>query len=78
MALDTNDHVDHQRWLMENGFQGKDGQVVPEMTPSVVNSISERYIELYENIVGEKFVKADASDVVGRVETNINNFLKAM
>jgi len=64
-----------REWLMANGFQGKDGQQVPEMTPEVVNSVSERYIELYENIVGEKFVKADASNVLERVEKNINSFL---
>jgi phosphoribosylaminoimidazole-succinocarboxamide synthase len=64
-----------REWLMANGFQGKDGQHVPEMTEEIISSISERYIELYENIVGEKFVKADASNVLSRVETNINNFL---
>lgn len=66
-----------REWLMENGFQGKDGQQVPEMTPAIISSISDRYIELYENIVGEKFVKADASNVVNRVETNINAFLNS-
>lgn len=66
-----------REWLMVNGFQGKDGQKIPEMTPEVVNSISERYIELYEKIVGEKFVKADTSNVLKRVENNINDFLKA-
>jgi len=64
-----------REWLMENGFQGKDGQQIPEMTPEVISSISERYIELYENIVGEKFVKADASNVLERVEKNITDFL---
>ena len=48
-----------REWLMENGFQGKEGQQVPEMTPEIVNSISERYMELFEHITGEKFVKAD-------------------
>ena len=65
-----------REWLMENGFQGKDGQKIPEMTPEIIASISDRYIELYENIVGEKFIKADATDVVKRVETNINSFLQ--
>ncbi len=65
-----------REWLMENGFQGKEGQKIPEMTPEIIASISERYIELYENIVGEKFVKADATNVVNRVESNISNFLK--
>jgi phosphoribosylaminoimidazole-succinocarboxamide synthase len=64
-----------REWLMENGFQGKDGQKIPEMTPEIINSISERYIELYEYIVGEKFVKADVSNVLTRVEKNINNYL---
>jgi len=64
-----------REWLMANGFQGKDGQQVPDMTPEVVSSISDRYIELYENIVGEKFVKADASNVLSRVEKNIESFL---
>ena len=65
-----------REWLMANGFQGKDGQKVPEMTPEIIKSISERYIELYENIVGEKFVKSDVSNVLDRVEKNIANFLK--
>ena len=60
---------------MANGFQGKDGQTIPEMTDEVIKSISERYIELYENILGEKFQRADASDVLNRVEGNINSFL---
>ena len=64
-----------REWLMANGFQGKDGQKIPEMTPEVISSISERYIELYENIVGEKFVKADAANVKERVEGNITEFL---
>ena len=64
-----------REWLMANGFQGKDGQKVPEMTDEIIASISERYIELYEKIVGEKFVKADMTDVLTRVEKNINNFL---
>jgi len=64
-----------REWLMANGFQGKDGQQVPEMTSKIIHSISERYIELYENIVGEKFAKADATNVLNRVENNINKFL---
>lgn len=64
-----------REWLMENGFQGKDGQQVPEMTDKIIASISERYIELYENITGEKFVKADANNVLSRVEKNITDFL---
>lgn len=64
-----------REWLMANGFQGKDGQKIPEMTDEIIASISERYIELYEKIVGEKFVKADVSNVLQRVEKNINAFL---
>lgn len=64
-----------REWLMENGFQGKEGQKIPEMTDEIIASISERYIELYEKIVGEKFVKADMSDVLNRVEKNITDFL---
>ena len=63
------------KWLMENGFQGKDGQKVPEMTPAIVQSISDRYIELFENITGEKFVKEDTSNIAERIEKNVMNFL---
>jgi phosphoribosylaminoimidazole-succinocarboxamide synthase len=66
-----------REWLMANGFQGKEGQQVPEMTPEIIASISERYIELYEQIVGEKFEKADVSNVLQRVEKNINQYLSA-
>ena len=66
-----------REWLMANGFQGKDGQKIPEMTPEIVNSISERYIELYEKITGEKFIKSDVSNTLNRVEKNINAFLQA-
>ena len=65
-----------RKWLMENGFQGKDGQQVPEMTEEYCNSVSERYIELYEKIVGEPFVKADIADVAGRIDKNITAYLK--
>jgi len=65
-----------REWLMANGFQGKEGQRIPEMTPEIVNSISERYIELYEKITGEKFVKSDVSNTLNRVEKNINSFLQ--
>lgn len=64
-----------RQWLIENGFQGKDGQSIPEMSPEFCNSVSERYIELFEHITGEKFVKEDVSDVLNRVENNINNYL---
>ncbi len=64
-----------REWLMDNGFQGQHGQQVPEMNIEWVNQISERYIELYENITGEKFVKVDTSDINNRIEKNILNFL---
>ncbi len=64
-----------RKWLIENGFQGKDGQVVPLMTEEIVMSISERYIELYEKITGEQFVKPDNQDVLERVQSAINNEL---
>ncbi|MDB5110116.1 MAG: phosphoribosylaminoimidazolesuccinocarboxamide synthase [Mucilaginibacter sp.] len=60
-----------RKWLIENGFQGKDGQVVPLMTPSVVLAISDRYIELYEQITGETFVKHESENVINRVERSI-------
>ena len=64
-----------RKWLIENGFQGKDGQVVPVMTKEIVASISERYIELYEQITGEKFIKADNPYVAAHLENAINNAL---
>ncbi|GAA4086809.1 phosphoribosylaminoimidazolesuccinocarboxamide synthase [Mucilaginibacter panaciglaebae] len=67
-----------RKWLIENNFQGKDGQTVPEMTPEKVQSISERYIELYEQITGEKFVKPAAENVLERVETAIKKALIAL
>ena len=66
-----------RQWLIENGFQGKDGQSIPEMSAEYCNSVSERYIELYEYITGDKFVKEDVSDVINRVETNILKYLSA-
>jgi len=65
-----------REWLMENGFQGKTGQQVPFMSDEFVESVSERYIELYEGITGEKFMREDASNVLSRVERNILSFLK--
>lgn len=65
-----------RQWLISNGFQGKDGQQIPEMTDDYVNSVSDRYIELYENISGKAFVKSDVSDVINRVEKNILGYLK--
>ncbi len=62
-----------RKWLIENNFQGKDGQSVPEMTPTIVQSISERYIELYEQITGEGFIKPENDNVLERVEQAINS-----
>ncbi|GHU68247.1 phosphoribosylaminoimidazole-succinocarboxamide synthase [Bacteroidia bacterium] len=64
-----------RKWLMDNGFQGKTGQAIPEMTPEYCASVSERYIELYEHITGQKFIKADIADVTQRIEQNIKNYL---
>ena len=63
-----------REWLMAGGFQGKEGQKVPEMTPEIVNGITERYIELYEHITGEKFVKTDYSAAL--IEKHVNEYLK--
>ncbi|SCD21393.1 Phosphoribosylaminoimidazole-succinocarboxamidesynthase [Proteiniphilum saccharofermentans] len=65
-----------RKWLMDNGFQGQSGQQVPEMTDEYCRSVSERYIELYEKIVGEKFVKADTGNLVSRIEKNITEYLQ--
>lgn len=65
-----------RQWLITNGFQGKDGQQIPEMTEQYVNSVSERYIELYENILGEKFVKADVSNIEERIKSNVLEYLE--
>jgi phosphoribosylaminoimidazole-succinocarboxamide synthase len=65
-----------REWLMENGFQGKDGQQVPEMTDEFVSSVSERYIELYEQVTGEKFNRVPTKGVLDRIENNINDFLR--
>jgi phosphoribosylaminoimidazole-succinocarboxamide synthase len=67
-----------RKWLIENGFQGKDGQVVPLMTEEIVNSISERYIELYEQITGDMFFKNPTSSIANRIETNVNNALEGL
>lgn len=63
-------------WLMENGFQGKPGQRVPEMTPEIVAGISDRYIELYEHITGEPFVRHEGGDLIARIERNVKDYLQ--
>jgi phosphoribosylaminoimidazole-succinocarboxamide synthase len=67
-----------REWLMDNGFQGQAGQAVPEMTDTFVNQVSDRYIELYEKITGDKFSKADISNVPERIEKNCRTFLKSL
>jgi phosphoribosylaminoimidazole-succinocarboxamide synthase len=64
-----------RRWLIENGFQGKEGQAIPDMTTEYIETVSERYIELYENIIGEKFIKADINAIHKRIEDNVIQFL---
>ena len=64
-----------RQWLISNGFQGKKGQTMPEMPDEFVNEVSERYIELYEKITGEKFKKADTSNILERIENNVSSFL---
>jgi len=64
-----------RQWLITNGFQGLEGQSIPDMDEEFIASVSERYIELYEQITGDTFVKADVTDVLSRVEKNINAYL---
>ena len=64
-----------RQWLISNGFQGLDGQTVPEMSNEYINSVSDRYIELYESITGETFQKADVSEIQERIESNVTNYL---
>ena len=66
-----------RQWLIENGFQGKDGQQIPEMNDDKIIEISNRYIELYEQITGEFFVKASTENVLNRIEENVNSFLNS-
>lgn len=66
-----------REWLMENGFQGLDGQVMPEMPDDFVQLVSDRYIELYEKITGEQFVPADTSDIENRIYSNVNQALQS-
>ncbi len=67
-----------RQWLIENGFQGKDGQKIPEMSDEWVNEISNRYIELFEKVTGEKFVRHPADSLENRVNTNINSYLQTI
>ncbi len=67
-----------RQWLITQGFQGKEGQQVPEMTDEKIIEISERYIELYENITGENFIKSDSSNTTQRIANNVNSFLNSL
>ncbi|HRG18414.1 MAG TPA: phosphoribosylaminoimidazolesuccinocarboxamide synthase [Flavobacterium lutivivi] len=67
-----------RQWLIAHGFQGKEGQSIPEMTDEYITSVSERYIELYENILGEKFIKAEVNDIQNRIEKNILDYLEKL
>ena len=66
-----------REWLMDNGFQGKAGQQVPEMTPAIVNSITDRYVELFEGITGDTFVREETDDLAARIEKNISAYLQS-
>lgn len=66
-----------REWLMENGFQGLDGQLMPEMPDDFVDLVSKRYIELYEKISGETFIPADTGDIENRITANVNEALKS-
>lgn len=66
-----------RRWLIENGFQGQEGQQIPDMSDAYIQSVSERYIELYENILGEKFVKADIDNIDERIDKNVLDYLSS-
>ena len=65
-----------REWLMENNFKGQEGEVLPEMTDEIINTISERYIELFEKITGQTFVKADLNDLENRIFDNVSGFLR--
>jgi len=64
-----------RQWLIENNFQGLEGQTLPEMSDEYITSVSDRYIELYENITGEKFIKANISNIKERIENNILDYI---
>lgn len=66
-----------RQWLISNGFQGLEGQTVPFMSDDYIKTVSDRYIELYENITGETFIKADVSDIQKRIETNVLHYLNS-
>jgi phosphoribosylaminoimidazole-succinocarboxamide synthase len=65
-----------RRWLIENGFQGQEGQQIPNMTAAYIETVSDRYIELFENIIGDSFVKADITNIQERIEKNVLHYLE--
>jgi phosphoribosylaminoimidazole-succinocarboxamide synthase len=67
-----------REWLMDHDFQGLAGQVMPEIPDAFVHEVTERYIELYENITGEEFIRADYSNILQRIEQNVNNYLNSL
>lgn len=67
-----------RQWLIENNFQGKEGQVIPEMSEEFVASVTDRYIELFENITGDKFEKSDVTNIQSRIEANVTGFLNSL
>jgi len=67
-----------RQWLISNNFQGLEGQIVPFMSDAYIAIVSERYIELYENITGEPFEKADVSNIQARIEANVLRYLKSI
>ena len=67
-----------RQWLIEHNFMNEPGQVMPEITDEYAESVSERYIELYEHIVGEKFVKAEDTDLAARIEKNVSDYLASL
>ena len=67
-----------REWLMDHDFQGLEGQVMPEIPDEFVQEVTDRYVELYENITGEEFIRSDYSDTMRRIEDNVNNFLKSV
>lgn len=67
-----------RQWLISNDFQGLEGQSIPYMSDEYIKTVSDRYVELYENITGESFIKADISNIQERIETNVLNYLKTL
>ena len=67
-----------RQWLIQNGFQGLEGQNIPFMSEAYIETVSTRYIELYENITGDTFVRSDLSNINYRIETNVINFLSTL